>query len=599
MTSGGGAAATTQAMSLTNRVSFIAQESSTHGGDCTPAPLLGPGEFLTWPRGVGRGAPCGHASPPTLAAEPMHPSAAPLQPSQMHLDYLSTGSAKPLVVQGEARAILAAASRQPATLQFLGKAAPTNCTGSMSSKGLAAGVATGPSEGDVTGTSFNADTVTTVMLRNIPNRYSKNRLINEINDAGFLGSFDFFYLPIDPDTKANRGYALLNFTSPHFARQFSAVFEGRTMGQLGMSKVASVSPASTQGFEANFALFASARANAGDTASRPLFLREPESGVWATCGRSSPGSTAHSTMALLEQLVVLGGLLPEQETCVQPQPEAQQMQPLWPRQPQQQQWLAQQQPPLPEPQPQLLRRPLQPHPPWLQPRCGCQWEQQLEQAMERLDGEQADHTEEMASWAFRPGQWPQPEQALERLGEEQGGDTEETSRWAFQPGLWPREMRLPLQQTPQSWCELQQQQLEKHQSQEVLQQPQWLQPRQVPPQRLQQLPQLPRRMASGRVACADPPPPELLPRPPVWHPALQSQPAGGQAQGLAERLGDMCPARPASDSRLAGLGCSGRSLHGLGFAGTCSPPVPAADCDLASRRHFQDFQAMFRTGKYT
>merc|ERR1719335_2136374 len=100
-------------------------------------------------------------------------------------------------------------------------------------------------------------------------------LLTEINHAGFLGAFDFLYLPIDPETRANRGYAFLNFVNPCFAWMFKLTFEGRKMNQFNSNKVVSVMPATLQGFDANHAHYASARVNRGDPAARPLFLREP------------------------------------------------------------------------------------------------------------------------------------------------------------------------------------------------------------------------------------------------------------------------------------------------------------------------------------
>ena len=54
---------------------------------------------------------------------------------------------------------------------------------------------------------------TTVMLRNIPNRYSQAGLLKEIDAAGFKGSYDFFYLPMDTKNRTNVGYAFINFLS--------------------------------------------------------------------------------------------------------------------------------------------------------------------------------------------------------------------------------------------------------------------------------------------------------------------------------------------------------------------------------------------------
>lgn len=123
--------------------------------------------------------------------------------------------------------------------------------------------------------SYEWEGKTTVMLRNLPNKYNQSMLLEELNTSGFLGTFDFLYLPIDPETHANRGYCFINFTNPSVAWMLKLQYEGRKMGRFNSDKVVSVVPAALQGFEANYSHYSTSRVNRGDPGSRPLFLREP------------------------------------------------------------------------------------------------------------------------------------------------------------------------------------------------------------------------------------------------------------------------------------------------------------------------------------
>eukprot|EP00959_Pyramimonas_sp_CCMP1952_P232107 4850469-Pyramimonas_sp.AAC.1 len=60
------------------------------------------------------------------------------------------------------------------------------------------------------------------------------------SEAGFIGTFDFFYLPIDPDTSANRGYCFVNFVSPSAAWLFKMAYEGRAMSYFNSNKACRV-----------------------------------------------------------------------------------------------------------------------------------------------------------------------------------------------------------------------------------------------------------------------------------------------------------------------------------------------------------------------
>ena len=53
------------------------------------------------------------------------------------------------------------------------------------------------------------DKRTTLMVKNIPNKYTQRMLLATI-DEQFAGHYDFFYLPIDFKNKCNVGYAFIN-----------------------------------------------------------------------------------------------------------------------------------------------------------------------------------------------------------------------------------------------------------------------------------------------------------------------------------------------------------------------------------------------------
>ena len=58
---------------------------------------------------------------------------------------------------------------------------------------------------------------TTVMLKNIPLKCSQWDLLMIVNRVGFLGSFDYFYVPMVAKRKENRGYAFINASCHNIA----------------------------------------------------------------------------------------------------------------------------------------------------------------------------------------------------------------------------------------------------------------------------------------------------------------------------------------------------------------------------------------------
>merc|ERR1719220_2169592 len=95
---------------------------------------------------------------------------------------------------------------------------------------------------------------TTMMIRNIPNRYTQRELIEELEHLGFAGGFDFLYSPTDFGTMGNVGYAFINFTHPDWVARFQRDLEGFVFAKhqkKSAKKAATVSVAHLQGLEAN------------------------------------------------------------------------------------------------------------------------------------------------------------------------------------------------------------------------------------------------------------------------------------------------------------------------------------------------------------
>jgi len=136
-------------------------------------------------------------------------------------------------------------------------------SGSTSSQDASAENTPQPEEAPVPERSMDAQKVaslfrddkTTVMLRNIPNRYTCEELLSEVIMAGFDRMFDFFYLPMDFKTKRNRGYGFINFHSTSAAKQFALAFHHRQLKLYASKKIMEVAPAVTQGYQANLSKY--------------------------------------------------------------------------------------------------------------------------------------------------------------------------------------------------------------------------------------------------------------------------------------------------------------------------------------------------------
>jgi len=82
---------------------------------------------------------------------------------------------------------------------------------------------------------------TTVMMKNIPNNYTRNMFLEMLNEEGFEGLYDFVYLPCDFNRDANLGYAFVNLTRADAVEAFWKTFAGFSNWVLPTAKVCQVS----------------------------------------------------------------------------------------------------------------------------------------------------------------------------------------------------------------------------------------------------------------------------------------------------------------------------------------------------------------------
>ncbi|KAA6426657.1 MAG: meiosis protein [Trebouxia sp. A1-2] len=90
------------------------------------------------------------------------------------------------------------------------------------------------------------DKRTTLMIKNIPNKYTQKMLLTTI-DEKFHGTYDFFYLPIDFKNKCNVGYAFINMVCPQYIIPLIQKFDRKKWEKFNSEKVCNISYARIQG----------------------------------------------------------------------------------------------------------------------------------------------------------------------------------------------------------------------------------------------------------------------------------------------------------------------------------------------------------------
>lgn len=95
---------------------------------------------------------------------------------------------------------------------------------------------------------------TTIMMRNLPKRYTAWDMVYELERFVARSSFDFVYVPWDRSSVTNMSCAFVNFTSGDVARQAIGLMDGTPwVGAPG--RVAKIRPAHVQGLAVNLQRF--------------------------------------------------------------------------------------------------------------------------------------------------------------------------------------------------------------------------------------------------------------------------------------------------------------------------------------------------------
>ncbi|KAJ3051492.1 hypothetical protein HK097_007505 [Rhizophlyctis rosea] len=108
--------------------------------------------------------------------------------------------------------------------------------------------AAGKNEANVYDIVMGKDKRTTFMIRNIPNKYTQQMLIDFLNET-HKGQYDFLYLRMDFKNHCNVGYAFINFVGAAAIISFIERAVGKRWAKFNSDKICTLSYANIQGRE--------------------------------------------------------------------------------------------------------------------------------------------------------------------------------------------------------------------------------------------------------------------------------------------------------------------------------------------------------------
>jgi len=112
---------------------------------------------------------------------------------------------------------------------------------------------------------------TTVMIRNIPNKFTQETFLCVIN-ADFEKQYDFFYLPMDWKNKCNLGYAFINMIEPSGVARLYLKYDGQTWPEFNSTKVCHISYGHIQGKKTLIERFQHSQVMQQDPRCQPLLF---------------------------------------------------------------------------------------------------------------------------------------------------------------------------------------------------------------------------------------------------------------------------------------------------------------------------------------
>jgi len=119
------------------------------------------------------------------------------------------------------------------------------------------------------------DLRTTIMIKNIPNKYTISSFLDEIN-VYFKNTYDIFYLPIDYINKCNLGFAFINFVEPFHIILFYELYRGKKWKRFNSDKKCELLYAKYQGRQELISHFEKGKVLLFDNEEkRPLILPVP------------------------------------------------------------------------------------------------------------------------------------------------------------------------------------------------------------------------------------------------------------------------------------------------------------------------------------
>ena len=120
------------------------------------------------------------------------------------------------------------------------------------------------------------DNRTTLMIKNIPNKYTISSFLDEIN-IYFKHTYDVFYLPIDYANKCNLGFAFINFVEPFHIILFYELYRGKKWKKFKSDKICELLYARFQNKKELISHFEKGKVLLYDSAEkRPLILPTPK-----------------------------------------------------------------------------------------------------------------------------------------------------------------------------------------------------------------------------------------------------------------------------------------------------------------------------------